>query len=200
MSAGHPAPDLGAGGRLYRLGWAFYLLLAVGGVAWVGSREGSIPWRLFLDGELWWRDLGLGVAGAGLLLLLWQIADHWLPMARVLEARLREMVGPLEPGEAIGLAILSGFAEEFFFRGAVQGSWGWPVACLLFAALHAGRERFFYLWTMFAGLAGLLFAALTLWTGNLTAAIVGHVLFNGVNLYRLAAGNHESSEPSTFAK
>ena len=102
MSAAEPAPGFGAGGgRLYQLGWAFYLLLAVGGVVWVGSREGSIPWTLFLDGELWWRDLGLGVAAAGLLLLLWQIADRWLPMARVLEARLREMVGPLEPSEAI---------------------------------------------------------------------------------------------------
>ena len=35
-------------------------------------------------------------------------------------------------------------------------------------------------------LAGIAFGLLTVWTGNLLAAIVGHVLFNMVNLYRLA--------------
>lgn len=168
------------------MAWAFYLLLALAGVLWVGSREGAISVSLFVSRTTWARDLGLGVGAAGVLLVVWQVADRYLPLARVLEDRLRDVIGPLSASEAIGIAVLSGFAEEFFFRGAVQGSWGWLLASVLFAALHSGRERSFYLWTIFAGLAGLLFAGLTILTGNLLAPILAHVLFNSTNLYKIA--------------
>lgn len=174
--------------QLYRLGWAFYLVLALAGIVWVGLREGEIRTGLFFSGSTWMRDVALGVGAAGALLALWYGLDRVLPLARALKARLRSVIGPLDPGEALGLALLSGFSEEFFFRGAVQGSWGWLIATLLFAALHTGRERSFWVWTAFAAVAGLLFAWLTLWTGNLLAAILGHALLNAVSLRRLAAG------------
>jgi membrane protease YdiL (CAAX protease family) len=126
------------------------------------------------------------LALALVLWLVWVGAERFLPLARELEASLRKALGPVERGEAIGLAVLSGFAEEFFFRGAMQTAWGWPIACLLFALLHTGRDRSFWLWTLFAGLSGLAFAGLTLWSGNLLAAVVAHCLFNAVNLWQMA--------------
>ena len=172
-------------GQFYRLAWAFYLLLALAGVLWVGLREGAIRLSLFVEPSSWGRDLAVGIGAAGVLLFIWEVADRLLPIAKVLEQRLRAAIGPLERRDAVGLAVLSGFAEEFFFRGAVQGSWGWPAASILFAALHVGRERSFYLWTVFATLSGLLFAWLTVWTGNLLPAILAHTIFNAVNLHRL---------------
>ena len=83
-------------------------------------------------------------------------------------------------------ALLSGFAEELFFRGAVQGTWGVWVATALFAALHTGRERGLWVWTVFAAVAGLAFGGLTILTGNLLAAIVAHCIVNAVSLTRLA--------------
>ncbi len=57
----------------------------------------------------------------------------------------------------------------------------------LFAVVHGGRGAAFRYWIVFALLAGGVFAALTLLTGNLLAAIWAHMLVNAFNLSRLAA-------------
>jgi membrane protease YdiL (CAAX protease family) len=173
-------------GRLYRLAWSLYLGMAVAGALWIGIRRGVIPLGLFFDVHLWWLDLLLGIGSALLLLGFWRGAERTVPMARELDRQLMAALGPLDPAEAIGLAVLSGFAEELFFRGAVQGAFGWLPATLAFAVLHSGPGRAFRLWTAFAGLAGLLFAGLVVWRGNLLAPIVGHFLVNAINLRRLS--------------
>jgi membrane protease YdiL (CAAX protease family) len=163
------------------------MAMAVGGAVWIGLREGVIPLRLFVDPRQWWLDLLLGI-GTGLLLLgLWQGAERLFPLARDLEHQLGTVLGPLGRSEVIALAVLSGFAEELFFRGAVQGSWGWLAATIFFALLHTGPGRAFRLWTLFALLAGVLFGGLMELRGNLLGPVVAHFLVNAVNLGRLAS-------------
>ncbi len=180
-----PAPEALPGDQLYRIAWVFYLFLAIGGAIWVGARKGTIRLELFVDPAGWWLDLGLGAAAGGLLLALWQLGLRLLPSASSLEDKLGEMLRGIDTPEVIALALLSGFAEELFFRGAVQGAWGWPLATLLFALLHVGPGAAFRSWTVFAALAGLLFAGLMLWRGNLLAPVVAHALVNAINLGRL---------------
>lgn len=181
-------------GRLYRLGWVIYLLMAVAGILWIGFRlDGPIPLGLFLDRDGWWIDLLLGI-GSGLLLLgLWWMGERVSPLARQLEEQLAAVLGPLTPAEAISLAVLSGFAEELFFRGAVQGQWGWLAATVLFAVLHTGPGSAFRVWTLFAVVAGGLFGGLMEWRGNLLAPVIGHFVVNGVNLRRLASRAFDSA-------
>ncbi|HEV2852432.1 MAG TPA: CPBP family intramembrane glutamic endopeptidase [Thermoanaerobaculia bacterium] len=191
MEPESPSP-LGPG-RLYRFAWGLYLFMAVAGVLWIGVRQGVIPLALFLDPGRWWLDLGLGL-GAGLLLLaVWGLAERVFPLARELEARLAGVLGPLTVPEAIGLALLSGFAEELFFRGAVQGTLGWAAATILFGLLHSGPGRAFRLWTVFALLAGLVLGGVMAWRGNLLGPFVGHFLVNAVNLRRLASRAEDSA-------
>lgn len=180
----NPKPEPG---QLYRLGWVIYLIMAVAGVLWIGIRaHGPIPLSLFVDRREWWLDSLLGL-GAGLLLLgLWWGTEGVSPMARKLQEQLSAILGSLTGSEAFALALLSGFAEELFFRGAVQGQWGWLPATVLFSMLHTGPGKHFRLWTVFAALAGALFGGLMLWRGNLLAPVLAHVLVNGVNLRRLA--------------
>jgi len=96
------------------------------------------------------------------------------------------MLGPLAPGETLSLALISGFSEELFFRGAMQGVFGFTLTLVVFTLLHTGPGRAFRLWTAFAAVAGALLGGLMSWRGSLLAPVVAHVLVNGVNLRRLA--------------
>jgi hypothetical protein len=171
---------------MYRLAWVFYLLLAVGAVLWIGGRTGRIEPGLFAGKEGWLLDGAVGVLGAAVLLGFWEGMRRWVPSAARLEIALADALGPLRLDEALALAALSGFAEELFFRGAVLMAWGWFPATVFFALLHTGPGAAYRAWTGFAAVAGLLFAGLMLWRGNLLAPILAHTLVNGVNLGRLS--------------
>jgi membrane protease YdiL (CAAX protease family) len=185
-----PTLPTAAPGRLYLLAWAFYLALAIAGSAWIGLRLGVIPLRLFISTSRWgWGiDLAVGAAAGLLLIGMWQ-GMRRLPrlggLARELEAEMSELLGGLAPPQALALAALSGFAEELFFRGAVQGALGWLAASLLFALLHTGPGPAFRVWSLYAALAGALFGALMSWRGNLAAPVLAHFVVNAVNLRRL---------------
>ena len=149
-------------------------------------RRGTIGGAMFFDPSRWLVDVVWGVAAGLSLVALWWMVGRRFSAARRFEDLLSGLLGSLDTTQAIGLALLSGFAEELFFRGAVQDAWGFWLASALFAALHTGRDRGLWVWTVFALLAGALFGGLVLWTGNLLAAIVAHVLVNAINLTRLA--------------
>lgn len=182
---------------IYRLAWIFYLVLALAATLWLGLRQGRIGLELFIDPDTWWLDIGIGLAAGGLLIAVWLVARTALPIARSLEAELAELLGPLKTSEVVGLALLSGFAEELFFRGAVQGAWGWIPATILFALLHAGPGANYRIWTGFAAVAGLVLAGLMIWRGNLLAPVITHVVVNGVNLGRLSRLPEAQKTPST---
>lgn len=175
------------------MAWIFYLVLAVAGGLWIGLSRGVIPLSLFLDRRRFGLDLLAGAAAGLLLVGTWHLASRFLPLARELEAALARVLGAIPTSEAIALALLSGFAEEFFFRGAVQGAFGFLPASLLFALLHTGPGRPFRLWTAFAALAGLLFGALFLWRGNLLAPFTAHFVVNAINLRSLSRRRGDSA-------
>lgn len=191
--------DRFAGNQLYRFAWTVYLVLAIGGAIWMGLQRDGLRLEQFVDPDRWWRDALWGLGAAAALLGLWKIGRRLIPAARELERTLADLLSGLEPDQALGLAVVSGFAEELFFRGAVQGQWGLWIAALLFALLHSGPGRAFHLWTAFAAVAGVAFGLLTRYTGNLLAPILAHTLVNALNLYRLARrtpGPPEPSEPT----
>lgn len=153
-------------------------------------RDGRVRLERYLLLDQLLPDLALGVLTAGVLLGLWALGLYLLPRARELETSLISILSDLGPGDALALATISGFAEETFFRGGLQGAFRDPatgllVAALLFAALHTGPGPAFRLWTAYALAAGTLCGLLVLWRGTLLAAIVAHVLVNVVNLQRL---------------
>ena len=169
------------------MAWTFYLVLAVAGVIWIGSSHGSIPLALFLDPATWWVDLGLGLGAGLVLVVLWDCGRYFVPAMRELEKVLAEHLGDLEPSEALALALISGFAEELFFRGALQTSWGFTWATVIFTLMHSGSPRVFRWWTLFAFVAALVFGGLTLYRGSILAAVVAHTVVNAINLRRLTA-------------
>lgn len=179
-------------GRLVKLAAGFYLFLALVSIPWLGSLHGTIPRTLFWPASAPWIDLAAGAGAALVLLGIWEALRRLSAAAREVEADLARLVGSISRADALALAAFSGFAEELFFRGAVQGAWGLTIATVLFALLHTGPRSAFRAWTLFAVAAGLLFGLLVEWRGNLLAAIVAHFLVNAVNLVRLASRSAES--------
>ena len=169
-----------------RLGLVFYGLLAGVAIVWrTGFYHEPI---LFTSGEaaahgLWLgRDILLGAATAAVVIAV----SGWMTEKTVwgehLAREMAEAIGPLSVPNAILLAVASGVGEEFFFRGALQPRVGWLFASLLFGCVHFVPRRAFLPWTAFAVVAGFLFGALFLWTGNLVAPVTAHIVVNAVNL------------------
>ena len=167
---------------------AFYTATVAIAVVWSALTDAGAArlWRppAAIDAPPWWAA-GIA-AGVTLLGLSWLAEAVW-PAMRTLTEELAAALGPIGTGRALGWALASGFAEEALFRGPVQDLVGWPVAAVLFAAMHGGTSRRLIAWSTFALGAGALFGLLAHHYDSLWPAIVAHVLVNGVNLRRLGA-------------
>lgn len=102
--------------------------------------------------------------------------------ARALHRELKPIVEPLSSSEILLLALASGFAEELFFRGAMQPGLGLLLTSIIFGAVHTGPKRVFLAWSFWAFVMGLLFGAIFELTGVLWGPVLAHVLINERNM------------------
>ena len=183
----HPRPRP----PLVRLALAFYalvLLAAFAGaalagrpLAWLAPGSGGSPGSAL-------RSLAAGVLAAAIVVALSQQLTQRTRLGERLARALAAALGPLTLAECWLLALVSGVAEEAFFRGALQPQVGLVAACLLFGAAHFVPRRELLPWTGFAVAAGFLLGWLYDATGGLLAPVVAHAGINGVNLRRLSRG------------
>lgn len=163
---------------------SFYLALALAGFLWHAiSQDDNDCWRAVgvSDTALLWTPL-LGVAFGLLVVVAFRVLERrwaWLPD---LHREFRSILGRPSGAELLLLAGASAIGEEIFFRGAMLDAWGPWLSSLVFALLHVPPRRELWAWTASAGLLGLGLAALTLWTGNLGAAVAAHFVINLLNL------------------
>ena len=155
-------------------------------VAWIWL-EAAKPGRtraLWATSD-WPVDLAIGVAAGlagGLLSVLLVKAFGW---ARRLESEFGWILGGQRAWEIAWIALLSGCAEEFLFRGALQEKFGIWIATAVFAVIHWPVNPNFRAWPFLAAVAGLGFGGLQLWTDSLVAPAAAHVVVNFVNLLRI---------------
>ncbi|MCZ6691168.1 MAG: CPBP family glutamic-type intramembrane protease [Planctomycetota bacterium] len=162
----------------------FYAFAAV--LAWILLYHNN-PGRSL---ELWappnWAScLGIGIAAGAILVGLSILVVKRFAWARALEAEFGWILGAQRGWEIAWVALLSGCAEEYLFRGALQEVWGVWLAAAVFALIHWPVNRNFLPWPFVAGVIGLGLGGLVLWTGSLLAPVTAHVIVNGVNLWRM---------------
>jgi membrane protease YdiL (CAAX protease family) len=136
--------------------------------------------------------LGIGLVLVGLTRLG---ARAWKPMGRAARAGA-EILGPLTVPEALGLAALSGVAEELLFRGALWvhlGLWG---TTLLFGLVHVIPRLDLWLWPLFALVAGLAMGLVREGSGHVLPAMLAHVLVNALNLVWLSRWSAGTGAPA----
>lgn len=197
--AAGPAPAVG---RLpLGLVAAFYGALL--GIAWL--------WREVVDGVPplrapgaaadalggWPGQLALGLAAGTALAFASRAWTARSEAGARLAAELARLVGPVGAGRALLLALVSGVAEEAFFRGALQPRVGLVAASLLFGLAHWGPTPALRPWALYAALAGLGFGALFAWTGTLVAPAAAHVATNALNLHWLGRDAAPGAPPAS---
>ncbi len=164
----------------------FYGAVGLVGFFWHATTQDSNDiWRV--DGSqppltlLWTPLVGVGV-GLAVVQLFRALEHHfaWLP---ALHAEFRALFGRPRAGELVLLAATSAVAEELLFRGAMLDAWGLVPSSVVFALLHIPPRLSLWPWTASSLVVGLLFAELTLLTGNLGAATAAHFVVNLQNLW-----------------
>ena len=163
---------------------AYGVLLAIA-ILWAWLR-GDRPLFAAPDPmEPGWSAL-IGTAAGLLVVFLSQLSVSRFSWARRLEEEFARILGPLTMFEVVLLALLSGVAEEAFFRGALQPSAGFILTSLIFGLLHVGPSKTYLPWTAMALIMGFALGAMYIWTGTLIAPILCHFLINTINLRRIA--------------
>jgi membrane protease YdiL (CAAX protease family) len=179
------------GARLERRLPAFYagfFYAFPAAVAWIWL-EAAKPGRSL---ALWaTSDWPLDLAWGGLFGLL-VVGLTWLctrnfSWARALESEFGWILGAQKTWEIVWIALISGAAEEYLFRGALQERFGIWVATAVFAVIHWPVNRNFLPWPFLAGIVGLGLGFLKEWTDSLLAPALAHALINFVNLRRIVS-------------
>ncbi len=124
--------------------------------------------------------MGLVVAWLSRLLYF-----KWSAYKLAADEYLRIVLTPLYSIDLIWLGIFPGISEEFLFRGVALPSLGMNVTGLLitsivFGLLHMSSWRHLP-YTLWAGIVGMCFGGLTLFTHNLLPVIIAHSLTNALS-------------------
>lgn len=174
--------------RITPLAFAIYIPLAAGAFAWARFGQDRSAWFLgtaWLDAPFGARCAVSILMGGALALATVATTRALLKhaaWARELERELQPIIDPLSSTEVVLLAVVSGCAEELFFRGAMQPAIGLVATSVVFGIVHTGPKRVFVAWSLWAGVMGLLFGLIFELTGVLFGAVLAHVVINARNM------------------
>ncbi|MCP4251039.1 MAG: CPBP family intramembrane metalloprotease [bacterium] len=187
------------------------VLLPIQAVLWVGVVAIILKQRRQPAASIGWvrltaLDLPLGLAATaaafaafflsvGILGLTWPAGFEDLQNN---QQAITDMLPPLHPAILIGLQIVVGIYEEVIFRGflltrlrRMLGAW-WPavlISSALFALPHIIDQRTVAAIPLFG--VGVAFCLFTIWRRSLLPAIIGHALFNSVQLMGIYLTNRD---------
>ena len=128
--------------------------------------------------------IGLGAgavtAASAYILLLLCTRTSVLPQLRqITDQILLPVVANLNLVDILIIAALSGFCEEVFFRGIIQGKCGLLLTSIAFGLSHSPSLRHFS-YALLAFVYGLMLGALFDYTGNLWSPIIAHATHNSI--------------------
>jgi len=166
--------------RLLRFATAFYF--GVLGAAWLYAWVFGHTGRLYGERAPEPGDVGRGVLVGLLIVAACHAGFRLLRPVRRGTMLMARLLGPVRIRDALWLALLSGFAEELMFRGALWPHLGLVGSAVLFGVLHTLPVRALAGYPVFAFLAGIALGALREESGSVWPAVACHVTVNALNL------------------
>lgn len=149
------------------------------GLVWMSLRK--IP--VFDSIKITPGTAAAGLAAGVVLLtssLLFYLIDKCgfdLKLRKLIENQMYPVFKNITFPEILLIALMSGFCEEFFFRGILLPELGVFVSCLVFGILHTSSKETWFL-GLWSAMGGLFFSLLYLRTGNLFIPITAHAINN----------------------
>ncbi len=162
----------------------FYAFPAAVAWIWLYFQKPGLSAALWMPAK-WYLHLPLGVAAGLLVVALSIVFGKYFAWTRRLEAEFGWILGAQKFWEIAWIAILSGCAEEYLFRGALQQKFGLIAATIVFAVIHWPLNPNFLPWPFVAGVVGLGLGVLAQQTESLVAPAAAHVVINFINLRRI---------------
>ena len=158
-----------------------YSLLGLVGLFWIRFQK-RLTLELFLNTQFPQlpRDCLLALGATVFLIGIFLFSSRNFLWARQFEAELSKILVPLRVWEIGTVSLLSGFAEELFFRGALQPTIGLLPASLLFGAAHLVPRHPFWPWSLQAAFAGFLLGSIYELTHQLYPVMLAHAVTNFV--------------------
>lgn len=124
---------------------------------------------------------------------------HFVKVGTELEKVFRQILTPLSYVHIVIFALLSGFIEEWFFRGILLQHFGIVLSSLFFALGHFLPVPRLWIWSLWCFGMGVILALFYKASGSLVLVGGIHALINAVILLRLNRDAHETPAlPSGF--
>jgi len=167
--------------RILPMAFKVYSILTLASLIWIWFQK-RLTFDLFFtpQGESFAKLFFIPLGAAGLLIGVFRYSIRSFLWARQLEAELSRVLVPLRLWENGIISLLSGFAEELFFRGALQPVIGLLPASLLFGMAHFIPRSPFWPWALQAVFAGILLGSIYELTHQLYPVMVAHSVTNFV--------------------
>ena len=162
----------------------FYAFPAAVSWIWLYFQRPNLSADLWMPAT-WARDLAIGLAAGLAVVGVSLLFSRLFAWTRRLEAEFGWILGAQKGWEIVWIALLSGCAEEYLFRGALQQKFGIWVAAAVFAVIHWPLNPNFLPWPFVAAVIGLGLGGLAAATGSLVAPAAAHVVINLINLRRI---------------
>lgn len=102
----------------------------------------------------------------------------WGGFREAVDPVARRLFGSADLPALVLVSLMAGFAEELFFRGALQNLVGLVPAAVLFALAHCGLRRELWAYGLTALFLGIVLGLAYRWAGGLVLPMTAHFLYD----------------------
>ena len=114
-----------------------------------------------------------------------QLNSRFTTWARQLNSLLAHLLTPISYLQMIVIAVMSGFIEEWFFRGILLSHFGVTLSSVFFGLCHLILIGRIWVWSLWSAMAGFILALLVFYSKSLYLAAMAHFSINLVMLFLL---------------